>query len=599
MGWSGGRRENQGMGINGDQMKKTRKILITLLQAALLINLGGCLPMNEEQIYAKAQTIYQNLKEPIPVEESEIQRELADEQVLRLSIRDFRYTDTNRMGINDLIFMDQVFPGLTRKDPDSDEYFGALAKSWKVSKDLQTWTFELQPDIPWVTRDPVTGEIEEFHDPLGDVRTVTAADVRAGLLNILNPENGSFQSYYLNTIENAAEYASGEALPEDVGIEATSDTELVINTNQPNPYLDAIASLPIFSAIPSWTDPFILKEETIDVMLYYGPYVVTQYFSETEIQLVSNPFWPGTEGLRKPVLTEINYDLRNTTDVVELYAAGEIDLVKSNYYEYDSIRQGSGLEEDAVTSPGSCGYYLFFKQIDSGLAAEAETRRMIASAINKESLNNSLFWGTAQTLNHYVPAGMRGALPQDDDLGIAYDSEGAAEYFAALVAEEPLIEPLQIFTMDVSKNTAMLESITADLMNANVPVEVTVGQDWNEFADLLEEDSDTSYNLLLTEYCISYDDAQTLWDAWLDGSFTTSSDNWQSEVFYKLMDASLKESKTEKRAAKYADMEAIVVVDDAIVIPLMWESDYWLRRPSLGGSFQMLSPHFEDWAFYK
>ena len=85
---------------------------------------------------------------------------------------------------------------------------------------------------------------------------VTAADVRAGLLNILNPENGSFQTYYLNTIVNAAEYASGEALVEDVGIEAASDTELVIHTNQPNPYLDAIAALPVFSAIPSWTDPF-------------------------------------------------------------------------------------------------------------------------------------------------------------------------------------------------------------------------------------------------------------------------------------------------------------------------------------------------------
>ncbi|REG11289.1 peptide ABC transporter substrate-binding protein [Pelolinea submarina] len=579
-------------------MKKTGKILITLLQAALLINLSGCLPMSEAQINAKAQTIYQNLKEPVPAEEIEIQRELADEQVLRLSIRDIRYVDTNRMSVNDLTFMDQVFPGLTRKDPKSGEYLGALAKSWKVSKDLQTWTFELQPDIPWVIRNPETGEIAELHDENGDVEMVTAADVRAGLLNILNPENGSFQSYYLNTIVNAVEYASGEAQPEDVGIEAPSDTKLVIHTNQPNPYLDAIAALPIFSAIPNWTEPFILKEETVDVMLYYGPYVVTQYFSEAAIQLVSNPFWPGTEGLGKPVLTEIDYDLRNTVFPTDLYASGELDLVKSNYYEYDSIRQGSGLEEDAVTSPGSCGYYLFFKQIDSGLAASAETRRMITSAINKENLNKSLFYGTAQTLNHYVPAGVRGALPQDDDLGIAYDPEKAAEYFAALVAEEPLIEPLQIFTMDVSKNTAILETIAADLMNANVPVEVIVGEDWNEFADLLEED-DTSYNLLLTEYCMSYDDAQTLWDAWLDGSFTTKSENWQSEAFFKLMDASLKEGKTEKRAAKYAEMEAIAVVDDVVVIPLLWESDYWLRRPTVDGPLQMLTPHFEDWAIVK
>ena len=580
-------------------MKKTGKILITLLQAALLVNLSGCLPMNEAAINTRAQTIYQNLKEPIPMEEAVNQRELADEQVLRLSIRDIRYLDTNRMGINDLTFMDQVFPGLTRKDPNSDEFLGALAKSWKVSKDLQTWTFELQADIPWVLRNSETGEIAELHDEKGDVRTVTAADVRAGLLNILNPENGSFQTYYLNTIVNAAEYASGEALAEDVGIEAPSDTKLVIHTNQPNPYLDAIAALPIFSAIPNWTDPFILAEDTLDATLFYGPYVVSQYVSEGGIQLVSNPFWPGTEGLPKPVLTEINYDLRNTTDVTDLYAAGEFDLVKSNYYEYDSIRQGSGLEEDAVTSPGSCGYYLFFKQIDSGLAASAETRRMIATAINKESLNNSLFWGTAQTLNHYVPAGLRGALPQDDNLGIAYDFDKAAEYFAALVAKEPLIEPLQIFTMDVSKNTAMLESIAADLINANVPVEVTVGEDWNEFADLLEDDSDMPYNLLLTEYCMSYDDAQTLWDGWLDGSFTTSSDNWQSEAFFKLMDASLKEGKIEKRSAKYADMEAIVVVDDAVVIPLLWESDYWLRRPTVGGPFLAFTPNFENWAIYK
>jgi ABC-type oligopeptide transport system substrate-binding subunit len=152
--------------------------------------------------------------------------------------------------------------------------------------------------------------------------------------------------------------------------------------------------------------------------------------------------------------------------------------------------------------------------------------------------------------------------------------------------------------MDVRKNTAMLESIAADLMNANVPVEVTVSEDWNEFADILNEE-DTPYNLLLMEYCVSYDDAQTFWDAWLDGGFTTSSDNWQSETFFNLMDAGLAESKTEKRAAKYAEMEAIAVVDDAVVIPLMWGSDYWLRRSTVGGPFLTFSPYFEDWAIYQ
>ncbi len=581
-------------------MKKTSKILITLLQAALLINLGGCLPMNEEQINAKAQAIYNNLTEPPPVMETEVQHELADEQILRLSARDISYVDTNRMGINDYIFMDQVFPGLTRKDPNSDEYLGALAKSWKASNDLQTWTFELQADIPWVSINPDTGEVSEVQDNSGNVRTVSAADFKAGLLNILNPENGSFQTYYLNTIVNAAEYASGEVLPEEVGIEAASDTELVIHTNQPNPYLDAIASLPIFSAIPSWIpDPVSLAEDTVDVMLYYGPYLVTEYMPETVINLVSNPFWPGTDGIRKPVLTEINYDLRTTKDVVNMYAEGEIDLLQLNTVEYEDVLQGSGLEGDVVTSPSSCGYYLFFKQIDSGLAASAEARQMIAAAINKKGLNNSIFWGTAQTLDHFVPAGVRGGLPQDDELGIPYDPENAAEYFEALVSEDPTIEPLQLYTVGWENYPALLESIAANLMDANVPISITQAEDWGEYLDTIN-DPEMPYNLVLTEYCMSYDDAQSLWDAWLDNSFfTTQSENWQSAAFYDLLDASLTESKLEKRAEKYAEMEAITVVNDAVVIPLLWESDYWLRRPTVDGPLLTLSPHFEDWAIVK
>jgi len=155
------------MGINGDQMNKSAKILITLLQTALLVNLGGCLPMSEEQINAKAQVIYQNLKEPVQVEEPEKKRDLAEEQILRLSVRDTYYIDTNRAGVNDLIFMDQVFPGLTRKDPETGEYLGAVAKSWKVSNDLQTWTFEIRKDIPWVMRNTETGEITEVNDEKG------------------------------------------------------------------------------------------------------------------------------------------------------------------------------------------------------------------------------------------------------------------------------------------------------------------------------------------------------------------------------------------------------------------------------------------------
>ena len=448
-------------------------------------------------------------------------RNLADEQDLKLSGRDITSVDPISAVQDGWLYSNQVFIGLTRLDPDSGEFDPAMAESWTVSDDLQTWTFDLNKKIPWVRYNSESGQVEKVQDGSGEERYVSSYDFKTGMLRVLDPQYLLANDYYLDTIQGASEYADQEGELFEVGIETPDIYQIIIRTNQPNPYLDALAEMPVFSAYPSWIEEDINEAQDLPAEVAfgygYGPYVIKEYKEEDHIVLIKNPYWKGSDGVDEPILDEISFDLSSEQDVVAMYQAGDLDAVRLTLEEYLQVKDEAELADDILITPGSCGYYLFFNRISDGISASAESRQMVAAAIDKEDLNWNTFSGTAQVLNQFVPEFVRGGMAAEDGLGIAYDAEKADDYFGGLTLSAT--NTFWLHTLDRGPNAELMNGIIDNLDKVQAPTTMAISEDIIEYYTRLyiENGQETGFgNIVLAEYCMNYADAQTFWDAWQD-----------------------------------------------------------------------------------
>lgn len=579
-------------------MRNIKRIPLLLI-AAIFFNLVGCLPMSEAQIAKQAQNRYQNIIQPTPEAESKEKsgktrnaNDLADEQVLRLSGRDFYNMDPANAYNLEWVLFNQLFIGLTRQDPESQEFQPAMAKDWNQSADGLTWTFTLREGIPWVSYDAATGQVAEVKDDQGNTRMVTAADFKAGILRVVDPAMYSGNAFLLFNITGAQDYFAYAGSEDQIGIQTPSDTELVIQLSQPQAGLDALTELPIFSAFPSWAS---IGQTALTY--FYGPYVVKEYLPGEKMTLVRNPFWPDSKELPQAVLEEIDFNLQSGQDAITAFQNGEFDGLQVYPEEYATIKENIELKDKIAISTGSCGYYLVFNNVDLAPLETPAARQAIAAAIDKEKINDTVFGGTGQALNQYAPAFLRGSKDYGGAIGIPFDPESAKAKFDELGY---VGIPLTLTTPDSANYLSMANRIKEDL-ETNLGFSITIDSyPWSDYISQVMYNSYAS-GMYLRGYCLDFADAENLWDRWLDESFFVDVANgrWLNQDFFDTLNMAKGTVNLNDRVKFYQKAEEIIVNQDSVIIPLVWSSNIWLVNPKLDASFPALYPQLEDWAFVK
>ena len=303
------------------------KVLIFIILTQAL--LGACIPMSTEQVSEKAVSLYKEMLKTGPDDtnstkennEKGNKKDLAENQILRLSGRSIFSYDPAMIYPEDMLLAEQLFPGLTRMDSGSTEFLPVLAEKWSVSEDQLTWTFDLRKDIPWVSYDPTTNAVEQIKDESGNTRFVKAEEIKSGILRVLSPTLYSGNAFNLKWINGAEEYTAGYGDVNAVGIEVVDENQIAFHLWAPNASFDALTELTAFSALPNWMIADTNQVLTPDMMTaFYGPYLIKDYTPEESITLIRNPFWKRTDGLPVPTLEEIHYDLR-TYAVQDVLAA--------------------------------------------------------------------------------------------------------------------------------------------------------------------------------------------------------------------------------------------------------------------------------------
>lgn len=557
----------------------------------LMVMMAGCIPMSNAGVDKKAAIVAEKVIEESekPKKESKEKKtkyNLAEEQVLNLSIRCYNdLKPSNAYGeYNDVVTL--VLPGLTRQDATSTEFLPVLAKSWEVSDDRMTWTFTIRDDVPWVTYNSATQEVEQVTGLDGKPAYVTAQDIQARLLQILDPFAYANNSYLLYTIAGAEDYFTLAGTAEEVQIEVPSSTELVVHLQEPDASFLSLTELSIFSAFPSWLDS---SDAAVD-SYSYGPYVGTTPLTvdHSTVTLVPNPFWVKTEGLADPILDQINIAIQYDQDVLTAFRDGEIDAVSLNEDEYQEVLEDDTLAQYLVNAPGDFGIYVLFNNTNLEPINDVEVRHAMASVINRDTLLTGQEMISGSALQGFIPDSIRGAsfegIPYNPEVSSTLDTQSSAAF--------------DLLYNSYSVNRDIAQDLS-DVWKGEFGWDFyPFAEEYAYFLDDLQRIYTQFPGVYLLTFTLEANGQENMWKYLRDGSSFVDivKGNWSNEEFNSLYDQAQMELDGEKRAELYDRMEEILVNEDVVIIPLLWKQQHWLIRSDVGAEIRPVFQQLENWA---
>jgi ABC-type transport system substrate-binding protein len=253
--------------------------------------------------------------------------------------------------------LENIYRGLTRPKSASDPVpVGEIAKSWKVSKDELTWTFQLRPGIKFQDGQPLT-----------------SADVVYSIERIMNPETAATAASEFEPVKK---------------VEAVGPMTVRFTLKQPYSLLPEALDAPAWAAIiPKGSGPTIASHPDGT-----GPFEYVSQVKNTSLTLKRFAgFWkqgqPKLEGVEFIYLPDANAR-------VNALKTGQVDFITSV-----PLEQTAALQADKSVSVAKFdtsfvdefGFNTKQKPFD-----DVKVRQAIAHALNKEDITKVATFGLGQ-----------------------------------------------------------------------------------------------------------------------------------------------------------------------------------------------------------
>lgn len=327
-----------------------------------------------------------------------------------------------------LVVTKELFLSLTKFNPETAEVVPSAAASWSVSPDGTIYTFTLHPDIPWIQH-ALGGETVQVEDGDGNPLYLTAEDFEYAFKRICSP---GIESLFMQILTNVVgcqelwEHPDLENIPQDlldkIGVEAVSDTELIIRLVEPSASFLTITTNSTLVAVPSWaiekygdawTNPGLMPSN--------GPFVIDEWVSGESVRLLRNQLLPdvlqGVGNLGAVEMTVVS----SGEESYQLWLEGMIDYseIPAGYQE-----NHLGLYPDQTAAfSGQSVFYAVFNHNHPAFS-NLQLRRAFSSALDRSKLLEEVIKIEGFPMIHLAPPGVFGAPPVDQ-IGVGYDPEYA------------------------------------------------------------------------------------------------------------------------------------------------------------------------------
>ena len=454
----------------------------------------------------------------------------------------------------------QVFEGLYRVKNGTEVEFGQ-AESVKVSDDGLTYTFTLRDGLKWSDGSPVT-----------------AADFEYSYQRLADPKSGaSVQS--VDVFKNAAAVRKGEKEVSELGVKALDDKTLEVTLEYPAPYLPKLLSgsryMPVSKAVHSAKgDKY---GTSADNVVTNGPFTIQDWNgTNLEWKLVKNDnYWDAANVYLKDVQVQV---IKENSTGADLFDAGQLDYTTLTD---QFVQEYTGADDFHTASKATIGYLSFNTQREA--TANADLRRAIAQAFDKQVYADSVIQDGSKVLNNQVPKDFDVNQAGEDYQTAAgpmleYNLEAAqADWAKAKAALGKDTIELQLLTSDVGLSKRTAEFLQAQL-EANLPgLKLTISS--VPLKNRLEFQRQSDFDIFYGTWAPDYQDALNFIEQYKTGGGINFA-KYSNAEYDKLVEQARNEYANDpaKRRQALIQAEVIGIKQDAVAAPIYQSSTSYLLK---------------------
>ena len=457
-----------------------------------------------------------------------------------------------------------LFEGLTTRAPDGSIVPG-MAQSWESSPDGLTWTFHLRPDAKWSNGDPVT-----------------AYDFLNSWKRVLEPATASEYAYQLGYLVNGDAYNTGKITDfSQVGVKAPDDHTLVCTLAHPTAYFLELTSFQTLCPVHlpdvqkyggDWTKPGHLVSN--------GPYMLKQWRLNDYIMLEANAhYWKPVPVRRLKVLPT-----NSATANFNLFFSGKTDLIQDTRSIPPTLVQDIKNQPYFHSNPFGATSFLRFN-VKRKPFDDVRVRQALALGLDKEDIVTKITRCGEKVADTLVPPGNAGYVPPP---GLSYNVAKARELLAEAGYPNGQGFP-EVKLLYANRGTG--EEVAAEIQALwKRDLGISVGLRAQEWKVYLNTQELVDYDLDLGAWIGDYNDPQTFIDLFVtDGG--NNDTGWSDPQYDQMLATSENTADPAARMKMLADMEKVLCVDQAPIVPIYFWVGMALYYPDKVGGF---APNFVD-----
>ena len=458
-----------------------------------------------------------------------------------------------------LIVTHQVLETLVAYEKESTEIVPHLAKDWEISDDGLTYTFQLEEGIT-------------FHDG-------TDFNAKAVVKNFERWLNGKDEAEFPYFVSQFGGFHGDEdAVIKEVKAIDEYEVQFVLSRPQA-PFLKNLAMPPF--AISSPTAFEEKGEKYIEHPIGTGPFQFEEWKRNDTITVVKNEkYWKEELPKVDKVIFKVIED--NSARLNSLIK-GEIDLMDGlNPSDVDRVNADNNLQ--IFERPSMNVGYLGFN-VEKGPFNNKKVRQALCHAINKESIIENFYEGTAEPAKNPIPPTINGYNDQIKDY--QYDLDKAKQLLDEAGYSDGF--KIDLWAMPVPRpympnGEKIAEAIQADFKKIGVEVNIVT----MEWATYLEKVRTGEAPMFMLGWTGDNGDADNFLYVLLDQDNINSNNysRYANDELHELLLKAQKETDAEKRDEYYYQAQEMIH-EDAPWIPLAHSV------PQLAGksSVQGFTPH--------
>ena len=437
-----------------------------------------------------------------------------------------------------------------------------VARTWSISLDGLTYTFDLRREARWSNGD-----------------RVVAGDFVAALRRLVDPATGSAYAQYVDVIANAGDIVAGRRSADTLAVAAPDDETVVITLENPAPYLPALlshpATCPVHRPTLQRTPEAIARAGT---MVGNGAFVLQEWVPGAYIVAARNHhYWNDEatrlEGVRYLLISDENAELAR-------YRGGELQVTfVVPRGQFDWIREH--LADQLHVSPQLSTYYYGFNLQRFPFKDQPKLRRALSLVIDRARLTKLVLRVGELPAYGWVPPGVDQYESQSFDyaqtpLAARIDEAQRLYREAGYSRERPLHFELRYNAGEVHTKLALA---IASMWKEALGVEVRLTQ--VEFKSLLQDIDRGDVELFRSSWVGDYNDAYTFAQV-LKSDFGVNLPHYSSPRYDALLHSAARQRDPLQRGALLEEAERVMLADHPL-LPLYFYVNKHLVKPDVLG----------------